>query len=449
MNRKIKILNLEDSFKDSELIQSLIESGEIEHDYFVADNEIDYINILDTENIDIILSDYSLPCYNGNEALKIAKEKYPNIPFIFVSGAMGEDRAIDSMLNGATDYVLKTKLERLVPAIKRALNEQKLTTERQQAGEALKITNRELVFQIEEREIRQAELLVMNELLICQYKEKDKLANELISAKEKAEESDRLKSSFLANMSHEIRTPLNGILGFTELLKEPDLSYKQQDYYISIIEKSGARLLNIINDIMCISKIDSGQMGVSISEININEQMDDLLAFFKPEAQQKGIQISCKNSMRLNETFIKTDKDKLVAILTNLIKNALKFTNDGSIEFGFGWTGSTSGSVSEPVELEFFVKDTGIGIRPEQLGIVFERFRQASESVSRKYEGAGLGLSISKAFVEMLGGTIRIESEIGKGSVIYFTLPAIYNQELNADNRCILWTDTKKREMNL
>lgn len=449
MNRKIKILNLEDSFKDSELIQSLIESGEIEHDYFVADNEIDYINILDTENIDIILSDYSLPCYNGNEALKIAKEKYPNIPFIFVSGAMGEDRAIDSMLNGATDYVLKTKLERLVPAIKRALNEQKLTTERQQAGEALKITNRELVFQIEEREIRQAELLVMNELLICQYKEKDKLANELISAKEKAEESDRLKSSFLANMSHEIRTPLNGILGFTELLKEPDLSYKQQDYYISIIEKSGARLLNIINDIMCISKIDSGQMGVSISEININEQMDDLLAFFKPEAQQKGIQISCKNSMRLNETFIKTDKDKLVAILTNLIKNALKFTNDGSIEFGFGWTDSTSGSVSEPVELEFFVKDTGIGIRPEQLGIVFERFRQASESVSRKYEGAGLGLSISKAFVEMLGGTIRIESEIGKGSVIYFTLPAIYNQELNADNRCILWTDTKKREMNL
>jgi signal transduction histidine kinase len=382
---------------------------------------------------------------------------------------MGEDRAINAMLNGATDYVLKNKLERLVPAIKRALNEQKLTTERQQAGEELKSANRELVFQIEEKEIRQAELLVLNEMLICQYKEKEKLAIELIAAKEKAEESDRLKSSFLANMSHEIRTPLNGILGFTELLKEPDLSYKQQDYYISIIEKSGARLLNIINDIMCISKIDSGQMGVSISEINVNEQMNEIFSFFKPEAEQKGIKISCKNNIRLHETFINTDKDKLLAILSNLVNNAIKFTNKGSIEIGFSSTGSptvSGGSVSdkasdcrdkaclastnETIEtIEFFVKDTGIGIRPEQLEIVFERFRQASESVSRKYEGAGLGLSISKAFIELLGGTIRIESEFGKGSAIYFTLPSMNLKEVKTDNKNIIWNETIIREMNL
>ncbi|MDP2115512.1 MAG: ATP-binding protein [Bacteroidota bacterium] len=462
MNRKIKILHLEDSCKDSELIQSLIENDEIEHDYFVAENEKEYNNILETENIDIILSDYSLPDFNGNDALRIAKEEYSHIPFIFVSGAMGEDRAINAMLNGATDYVLKNKLERLVPAIKRALNEQKLTTERQQAEEELKSTNRELVFQIEEKEIRQAELLVLNEMLICQYKEKEKLAIELIAAKEKAEESDRLKSSFLANMSHEIRTPLNGILGFTELLKEPDLSYKQQEYYISIIEKSGARLLNIINDIMCISKIDSGQMGVSISEINVNEQMNEIFSFFKPEAEQKGIKISCKNNLRLHETFIKTDKDKLLAILTNLVNNAIKFTNKGSIEFGFSSTGSPTvagGSVrnkaclvstNETIEcIEFFVKDTGIGIRPEKLGIVFERFRQASESVNRKYEGAGLGLSISKAFVEILGGTIRIESEFGKGSAIYFTLPSMNLKEVKSDNKSIIWNEIIKRGMNL
>ncbi|MDO8928484.1 MAG: HAMP domain-containing sensor histidine kinase, partial [Bacteroidota bacterium] len=306
-----------------------------------------------------------------------------------------------------------------------------------------------------------------------------------------------LKSSFLANMSHEIRTPLNGILGFTELLKEPDLSYKQQEYYISIIEKSGARLLNIINDIMCISKIDSGQMGVSISEINVNEQMNEIFSFFKPEAEQKGIKISCKNNLRLHETFIKTDKDKLLAILTNLVNNAIKFTNKGSIEFGFSSTGSPTvagGSVrdkafdcrdkafdcrdkafdcrdkafdcrdkacdcrdkaclvstNETIEcIEFFVKDTGIGIRPEKLGIVFERFRQASESVNRKYEGAGLGLSISKAFVEILGGTIRIESEFGKGSAIYFTLPSMNLKEVKSDNKSIIWNEIIKREMNL
>ena len=458
MKRKIKILHLEDSFKDSELIQSLVESGEIDHEYFVAENEKDYINILETENIDIILSDYSLPHYNGNEALKVAREKYFHIPFLFVSGAMGEDRAIDAMLNGATDYVLKNKLERLVPAIKRALHEQELTAKRQQAEAELRITNRELIFQIEQKEIQASELMIANEELIFQNKEKEKLAVELIAAKEKAEESDRLKSCFLANMSHEIRTPLNGILGFTELLKEPELQDEQKMYYLSILEKSGARLLNIINDIMCISKIESGQMAVSISEININEQMDEIFAFFKPEAEQKGIHIICKNSLRLNETFIKTDKEKLFIILANLVKNAIKFTKKGSVEFGFGSVGGRDKAfddrdkaclVSTPTpSIEFFVKDTGIGILPDQLEFVFERFRQASESVNRRYEGAGLGLSISKAFVEMLGGTIRIESEFGKGSVLYFTLPAIYSQEVKADDKGVVWTDTKKREMN-
>src|ERR1035437_5998915 len=138
MNKKIKILHLEDSLKDSELIHSFIESGEIEHEYFLADTEFLYIYILETENIDIILSDYSLPNYNGNKALKVAREKYSHIPFIFVSGAMGEDTAINTMLNGATDYVLKYKLERLVPAIKRALNEYKLEYERKQADIELK-----------------------------------------------------------------------------------------------------------------------------------------------------------------------------------------------------------------------------------------------------------------------------------------------------------------------
>lgn len=365
---------------------------------------------------------------------------------------MGEDRAIDAMLNGATDYVLKNKLERLVPAIKRALHEQELTTKRQQAEAELRITNRELIFQIEEKEIQASELMVANQELIFQNKEKEKLAVELIAAKEKAEESDRLKSCFLANMSHEIRTPLNGVLGFTELLKDPELDDEQKLYYLSILEKSGERLLNIINNIMCISKIESGHMGISISEMNINEQLKELHTFFKPEAEQKGLQIFLKNNLDSEETIVKTDRDKVYAILTNLIKNAIKFTDKGSIEFGYGSTGSPTVAgdsgrdkacdgrdkaclVSTPTTttIKFYVKDTGIGIAPEKFEMIFERFRQGNETLNKKYEGAGLGLSISKAFVEMLGGKIWIErapapeaidsNRDGKGTTIYFTIP--------------------------
>jgi PAS domain S-box-containing protein len=263
--------------------------------------------------------------------------------------------------------------------------------------------------------------------------ERKRIEEELIIAKEKAEESDRLKSAFLANMSHEIRTPMNGILGFAELLKEPNLTGEEQQEFIAIIEESGTRMLNIINDIIDISKIESGLMKVSLSETNINEQIEYIHTFFKPEVDGKDMQLSIKNTLPSKEAMIKTDPEKIYAILTNLVKNAIKFTHKGSIEFGYSIksaipkTAGMSGYLFEPLELEFFVKDTGTGIRQEQLEIVFERFRQGSESLTRNYEGAGLGLSISKAFVEMLGGKIWVESELGKGSVFYFTIP--YNGE--------------------
>jgi PAS domain S-box-containing protein len=275
------------------------------------------------------------------------------------------------------------------------------------------------------------------ELLLQQKNEEFIKANEELSkAKKKAEESDRLKSAFLTNMSHEIRTPMNGILGFTELLKKPNLSGEEQQKFISIIEKSGDRMLNIINDIINISKIESGQLEVFNSWTNINEQIEFLYSFFKPEAAKKGIKLSVKNSLPANLANIKTDKEKVYAILTNLIKNALKFTNSGSIEFGYtlgsassptqpGSDDTTGEPVEkiEPVNLNFFVKDTGIGIQADKIGIIFERFRQGSESLTRAYEGAGLGLSISKGYVELLGGEIWVESETGKGSVFHFSLP--------------------------
>jgi PAS domain S-box-containing protein len=261
--------------------------------------------------------------------------------------------------------------------------------------------------------------------------------SELLIAKEHAEESDRLKSAFLANMSHEIRTPMNGILGFTELLKEPDLSGDQLKYYISIIEKSGARLLNIINDIIDISKIESGQMKLKLSVVNSNEYLNHVLDFFQHEAEIKNIKLICKTGLPFEQAFFKTDGDKFYAILTNLVKNALKYTENGFIEFGYNHFAETQCLASLPPNhsyLQFYVKDTGIGIPKDRQEAIFERFVQADIEDKMARQGAGLGLSISKAYVEMLKGRIWVESEEenwsdGKsgGSTFYFTLP--YNSK--------------------
>jgi signal transduction histidine kinase/CheY-like chemotaxis protein len=238
--------------------------------------------------------------------------------------------------------------------------------------------------------------------------------NELQRAKERAEESDRLKSAFLANMSHEIRTPMNGILGFAEILKEPDLTSDQQQEYLGIIEKSGTRMLNIINDIVDISKIEAGLVKLKIRESNINEQIGYIYTFFKPEVEANGMVLSFKNSLPIQESVIYTDREKTYAILTNLVKNAIKYSHKGAIEFGYSKKGEF---------LEFYVKDNGIGIPKDRQNAIFERFIQADIADLQARQGAGLGLSITKAYVEMLGGKIWVESEEGIGSTFYFTLP--------------------------
>jgi len=248
---------------------------------------------------------------------------------------------------------------------------------------------------------------------------------ELVKAKEKAQESDRLKSAFLANMSHEIRTPMNGIIGFAGLLKEPGLTGEDQQEYIRIIEKSGARMLNIINDIIDISKIEAGLMKVDLKESNINEQVEYIYTFFKPEVETKGIQLSFKNSLNSKDSTLIIDREKLYAILINLVKNAIKFTNEGSIEFGYEMKGNY---------LEFFVKDTGSGIPKDRQQAIFERFIQADIADKMARQGAGLGLSITKAYVEMLGGRIWVDSEIGVGSTFYFTIPFQNKPDLDRFN---------------
>ncbi len=314
------------------------------------------------------------------------------------------------------------------------------------------IANKELLFQSKEKEKRATELVIAIQFA-KKNEEKAKLYSELLKANKEileknqlisgqnedfiiinetlnqsnaslhiakglAEESDRLKSAFLANMSHEIRTPMNGILGFAELLKEPDLTGAEQQNYIRIIEKSGLRMLNIINNIIDISKIEAGLMTVNIGGTNVNDQIDYFFAFFHAEVEGKGMQLSFCKGLPDKSATINTDKEKLLAILTNLIKNAIKYSDKGTIDFGYALL-----STLEYPLIEFYVTDTGIGIPIGRQNAVFDRFVQADNSDSRAFTGAGLGLSISKSFVEMLGGKIRVESNPGIGSSFYFTLP--------------------------
>jgi PAS domain S-box-containing protein len=233
--------------------------------------------------------------------------------------------------------------------------------------------------------------------------EKYRTVQELIQAKERAEESDRLKSAFLANMSHEIRTPMNGILGFSELLKKPGLTGEQQHEYIRIIEKSGARMLNIINNIIDISKIEANLMNIDIKNVDINKKIEFVYMFFKPQVEKKGMQLHFKNNLSAKEATLRTDEEKVYSILSNLVKNAIKYSNEGIIEFGY---------VKRAETLEFYVKDTGIGIPKDRLEAIFQRFVQADISDKMARQGAGLGLSISEAYVEMLGGKIWVSGII-------------------------------------
>lgn len=254
-----------------------------------------------------------------------------------------------------------------------------------------------------------------NTQLKTHLSEIEQINRELKVAKEKAEESDRLKSAFLSNMSHEIRTPMNGILGFIDLLQNQDISDEEQKKYFDIVSKSGERLLSTINDIIEISKIESNQSTVNLSEIDVNGLLDFHLSFFKPETEAKGVQLLLSSQLG-KPSHARTDKSKLDSILTNLLKNAVKFCSEGIIEFGCEQKGEF---------LQFFVKDTGKGIPKDRQRAIFNRFEQAELGITRGYEGSGLGLSISKAYAEMLGGEIWVESEVDKGSTFYFTIQFI------------------------
>ncbi|MFO7447684.1 MAG: hybrid sensor histidine kinase/response regulator [Ignavibacteriaceae bacterium] len=363
---KLQILHLEDNLKDAIIVEEEIKSEGIEADFTLVSSEDKFSETLENQNFNLILSDYSLAGFSGESALKIASTKYPDIPFIFVSGTIGEERAVELLKNGATDYVIKDNLKRLVPVINRALNEAEVIKRKQQA-------------------------------------EKD-----LIEAKEKAEMSDRLKSEFLAQMSHEIRTPLNAILNYTSLLKMEFENKVDEslNFIFNSIDSSGRRLIRTVDLVLNMSAIQTGIYELQITSVNLAELLRKIMNEFYSHAASTGV--SLKLDLNPDIKPVSGDEYTIYQIFQNLIDNAIKFTEKGSVEVKL-YTNKNGKVCAE-------VKDTGIGISEEYMPNLFKSFSQESKGYSRKFEGNGLGLALTKKYTDLNKAEITVKSKKGEGS---------------------------------
>lgn len=486
----LKILFIEDVQIDAELICIEIEKNNIVFEKQIVSNEADFLESMETFNPDILVSDYTLPQFNGMAALQIRNHKAPMTPFILVTGSHNEEVAVECMKAGADDYILKGNLSRLGPALLNAVNKIRLLSKIKNAEGRLKesyalnetllqtipfgmnIVNTEgiILFQndVFKRQFGEVGLATKcwelyrvdrKQCSSCPLKQGIKTGKtdvleidgivgkrvfevshtgliyggeealleifidisdrksaeaELLKAKEKAEEGERLKTAFLNNISHEIRTPMNAIVGFAALLTEGEDDPLTRQSYIDIIVHSSNHLLEIISDIVDISNIDARLSLPVEKEVNIKAAIKMLYDQFLPRSSMKNLKFSVEFGLSDQDLLILADSTKLTQVLTNLINNAIKFTDQGEINIGIR---------QKDYFLEFSISDTGIGIDPVNQAKVFDRFYQVQDSISRMYEGTGLGLSISKANIELMGGKIWLTSEPGKGSTFYFTIP--------------------------
>jgi PAS domain S-box-containing protein len=312
---------------------------------------------------------------------------------------------------------------------------EKIKSTKTQKGEGIQIgkdgTKFEISFVADYVKIGNRELVCCSIRDVTESKKREAI---LENAKQKAEESDRLKSVFLANISHEIRTPMNGILGFADLLLRDNLSLEKCQQYAKIISDCGNNLMQLLNDILDLSRIEAGEVKINKEDFCVNEIIEELYNFYEPQTRQDGKQLSLQmhKSLRNDEAVIYSDKRYLRQILTNLLSNALKFTKKGEILIGYN---------AKQSGIEFFVKDSGEGIAPELLDKIFEPFRQGEEILSRTYHGTGLGLTIAKNYIELLGGYMRVESEVDHGTIFYLILPYSKNIRIQT-SPSVLSTET-------
>lgn len=535
MNTELRTLIIEDSESDAELVLYYLQRAGYALNHLRVDSAQAVRTALEQHTWDIILCDYNLPQFNAVKALEIVKEFELDVPFIVVSGAIGEETAVDIMKAGAHDVVMKANLKRLIPVLNRELAEAKLRRNHKRSEQLQRIlfnianaviTTSDLPSLVKTIQVQLSTIIDTTNFYIAIYNKSDDsfsvplmtdeteqrtaipayktltgyvlntraplmatrpeidqleadnliqtlgekaqvwLGVPLISGDEAigvivvqsynnkeaytfqdlevlsfisdqvvlaidrkryeeqlrtslahAEESDRLKTYFLSNISHEINTPIFAISGYSDLLNDESISIEEKHEYLSIINASCRDLVEVFQKLVDIAKLDSQQMTCSLSPVN-------LLSLFEEIQHQFGIKRTLVGKDHLafsihhpsggNIPNLKTDLEKLKKILRHLLDNALKFTDQGSIDVGY--------EVKENY-IEFFVRDSGIGIPEEMNTVIFERFRQVEENFARTYSGSGLGLPVSKGMIQLLGGNIWVKSIVGEGTSFYFTIP--------------------------
>jgi len=339
------------------------------------------IEILKNEKIDIIISDQRMPGMTGVEFFEYTLKEYPHLNRILITGYT-DFSAIKNAINNAKIYQY----------VQKPWRENDLSNT---IKEALKI------YELENE----------NKKLLADLKEAyDRIKIE----KENSEESNRLKSVFLSNLSHEIRTPMNGIIGFSGFLKDETLTFEKRLEFVDVIVRSSEQLLKIIEDIVEISKLQTKQIKVKKSKFNVTTFFEDIYAICKTQIGDKNISLNLKNKITNNKNVIIADETKLHKITSNLVENALRYTNEGFVDISYS---------IEDSKLIVEVTDSGIGIDADMHDEIFERFRQEDERASKEYGGLGLGLAIVKENLEILEGTINVKSEKGKGSSFTFKIP--------------------------
>ena len=413
MATPLRLLLVEDTEDDAVLLLRELRRGGYDVACRRVETPEEFSAALAAETWDLVIADYSLPRFSAPAALVLFQQSQIDVPFIVVSGRVGEETAVATMKAGAHDYVMKSSLVRLPAAIARELEEAQFRRERKQAAEALR------------------------------------------AAKEAAEAASRAKSTFLANMSHEIRTPLNAVIGMTELVLAGPLSAQQREFLMTV-KDSGEALLSVINDILDFSRIEAGKLTLDNSTFDLRESLGDTMKSFAIRAHQRGLELTCLIHPDVPQMVV-GDYNRLRQIVVNLVGNAVKFTDQGEVdlevtrESGFqeppspagrgaggegglqsvaphhplrapteGWSGE-DGDPRDAV-LHFTVSDTGIGIPEDKRATIFEMFEQADNSTRRRHGGTGLGLAIAARLVALMDGRIWLESEVGRGSRFHFVV---------------------------
>lgn len=510
MKKNLKILYIEDEVNDFIMLENELKKSKKDFTLKRSETENELINLLDEYNPDIVISDYSLPTFNGMAALKICKQLIPKIPFIVLTGSMNEDVAVECMKAGADDYVIKEHMTRINNAIDSAIEKRKLIIEKDINNKKLIESEKRLALALEgtnaglwDRKIVTGEIYFCHRLMnllgyaeneipgvsldfwkttihpddylmVCglfeehmkgnteryeaEYRrfkkdgsiiwvldrgkvverdsagnvlravgtmidisEKKKIENDLIEAKLKAEEMNRLKTNFLANMSHEFRTPLNGIMGLAAILAD-DYEDKSKAKMSNEIIDSGKRLLNTLDSILEYAQLEVTKNEFEFKKISLNEIAVKAMSELEMLNQQKKVPIIFKETAQ--QIYVLGIEKYLRIIVYNLLENAVKFTDEGEIIFEI----STVYEDDKNMAL-IKVSDTGIGIQKEHHQMIFQEFRQVSEGYGRSYEGAGLGLSLVKKLVQILNGSVSLQSNYGIGSTFRVRIPLASSAE--------------------